>query len=81
MTVMDIDGKALKIGDSDLEDFEAAARRPLSTRIHYSFIHTFKPVLDECTYRSFESMAEYRRWCADNLPSWLGYGPGNPSER
>jgi len=57
-----------------LEEFEAAARRPLETRFRYSFIHTYKPVLDDATYRSFDSMEEYRRWCENNLPSWLGYG-------
>ena len=62
--------------ESDVEAFEAAARRPLQQRIHYSFIHTFKPVLDEASYRSFDSMAEYRAWCQEHLPSWLGYGPG-----
>ena len=64
------------VGDgSDIEAFEAAAGRTLQQRIHYSFIRTFKPVLDEAPYRSFDSMAEYRQWCAENLPSWLGYGP------
>ena len=56
-----------------LEEFEAAARRPLPLRWRYAFIHTYKPVLDDAEYRSFESTAEYRRWCAENLPSWLGY--------
>jgi hypothetical protein len=55
-------------------DFEAAARRPLKQRLRYSFIKTYKPVLDDAKYRSFESMAEYRDWCRKNLPSWLGYG-------
>jgi hypothetical protein len=58
-----------------LAEFEAAARRPLSTRLRYAFIHTYKPVLDDEPYRSFETMAEYRAWCAENLPAWLGYGP------
>ena len=57
------------------EEFEAAARRPLRQRFRYAFIHTYKPVLDDAPYRSFESTAEYRAWCAANLPSWLGYGP------
>lgn len=57
-----------------LAEFEAAARRPLETRMKYSFIRTYKPVLDDQTYRSFDSMEEYRRWCEDNLPDWLGYG-------
>jgi len=55
-------------------EFEAAARRPLAIRINYSFIHTYKPVLDDAPYRSFDTMEEYRRWCEENLPSWLGYG-------
>ncbi len=57
-----------------LQDFEAAARRPLRTRMRYAFIKTYKPVLDDAPYRSFDTMAEYRRWCEDNLPDWLGYG-------
>ena len=55
-------------------EFEAAARRPLKTRLRYAFIHTYKPVLDDAPYRSFDSMAEYRDWCARKLPAWLGYG-------
>lgn len=57
-----------------LEEFEAAARRPLALRMRYAFIRTYKPVLDDVPYRSFDSMEEYRRWCEENLPSWLGYG-------
>ncbi len=55
-------------------EFEAAARRPLEVRLRYAFIRTYKPVLDDVPYRSFESMADYRRWCNAELPSWLGYG-------
>ena len=57
-----------------LADFAAAARRPLAQRFRYSFVHTYKPVLDDARYRSFESMEDYRRWCQENLPDWLGYG-------
>jgi hypothetical protein len=55
-------------------DFEAAARRTLEQRMRYAFIHTYKPVLDDTRYRSFETMADYRRWCDEELPPWLGYG-------
>jgi len=48
-----------------LRDFEAAARRPLETH---------KPVLDDARFRSFRTMAAYRKWCEENLPGWLGYG-------
>ena len=58
-----------------IAEFEAAARRPLRSRLRYAFIHTYKPVLDDARYRSWGSMAEYRAWCAAELPSWLGYGP------
>lgn len=56
-----------------LAEFEAAARRPLPQRMRYAFIKTYKPVLDDAPYRSFETMEEYRRWCERELPSWLGY--------
>jgi hypothetical protein len=56
-----------------LAEFEAAARRPLPLRWRYAFIHTYKPVLDDAEYRSFDSIEQYRRWCNDNLPFWLGY--------
>ncbi len=57
-----------------IDDFEAAARRSLEERLRYAFIRTYKPVLDDEPYRSFHTMAEYRRWCERSLPSWLGYG-------
>ncbi|MCU0963222.1 MAG: hypothetical protein MUF48_24275 [Pirellulaceae bacterium] len=71
-------------GDSDaahsgiprewLDEFEAAARRPLETRFRYAFIRTYKPVLDDEPFRAFETTADYQRWCEENLPDWLGYG-------
>ncbi len=57
-----------------LAEFEAASRRPLRERFKYAFIKTYKPVLDDAGYRSFETMAEYREWCEKNLPDWLSYG-------
>jgi hypothetical protein len=55
-------------------EFEAAARRPLRQRMRYAFIHTYKPVLDDAPFRTFDTMEDYRRWCEENLPVWLGYG-------
>lgn len=57
-----------------LGEFEAAARRSLRTRFRYAFIRTYKPVLDDAEFRSFETTAAYRAWCEANLPDWLGYG-------
>jgi len=56
-------------------EFDAAARRSLRTRFRYAFLHTYKPVLDDAVYRSFDTTKAYREWCARNLPAWLGYGP------
>ncbi len=55
------------------EDFEAVAKRPFDQHIRNSFVHTYKPVLDDANFRSFNSMEEYRRWCKENLPDWLGF--------
>ena len=67
----------IEISDRDRatweEEFAAAARRPLEVRMRYSFIHTYKPVLDDADYRSFDSMEDYREWCETHLPTWLGY--------
>ena len=57
-----------------LEEFEAAARRPLKERFKYAFIKTYKPVMDDARSRAWNTTAEYRRWCEENLPDWLGYG-------
>lgn len=57
-----------------IEEFEAAARRPLATRFRYAFIRTYKPVLDDEPFRAFDTTADYRRWCEEHLPDWLGYG-------
>jgi catechol 2,3-dioxygenase-like lactoylglutathione lyase family enzyme len=57
-----------------LAEFEAASKRTLEERFRYSFIKTYKPVMDDAPYRSFDTMADYRKWCEENLPDWLGYG-------
>ena len=37
------------------------------------FFRTRKPILDDAPYRAFDSTADYRQWCNENLPMWLGY--------
>jgi hypothetical protein len=39
----------------------AGRRRQLELRMRYAFIRTYKPVLDDAPYRSFDSMEDYRR--------------------
>ena len=48
-------------------------QRPLRDRIRFGFYRSHKPVLDDAPFRSFETTAEYRKWCDENLPRYLGY--------
>ena len=66
--------RAAKMGiePEDLLDFEAARNQPLERRMAM-FFRTYKPVMDDTQFRSFNSTAEYRRWCNQKLPMWLGY--------
>ena len=54
---------AKNIAQEWLEEFEAAARRPLEVRLRYAFIKTYKPVMDDARFRAFDTMEDYRRWC------------------
>ena len=47
--------------------------RPLKLRIKYGFNRVYKPVLDDAPWCSFDSMVEYREWCENNLPEYLGF--------
>jgi hypothetical protein len=64
--------------DQSLEEFkkqcERSLRRSVEERMRYGFNYVYKPVLDDADWRSFDSMAEYRRWCREKLPEYLGYG-------
>ncbi len=48
-------------------------QRPLENRIKYGFCKMYKPVLDDAPWRVFKTMAEYRKWCEENLPDYLGF--------
>ena len=61
------------IDPQDLLDFEAGRKRTLEQRLKMGF-KTHKPVMDDSPWRTFRTMAEYRRWCNENLEWWLGYG-------
>ena len=65
MTDDALEDRVKRIPREWLAEFEAAARRPLEQRLRYAFVRT---------YRSFDTMEQYRRWCEGNLPDWLGYG-------
>lgn len=69
----------------ELEDFRLQCERNLARsveeRMRYGFCYVYKPVLDDADWRSFDSTAEYRRWCQDNLPIYLGYGAADSLQR
>jgi hypothetical protein len=75
--VRDLTVPNMNINKNQLEEwyreFDAAAKRSLRERMRYSFIYTYKPVLDDAPYRSFDTMEDYRKWCRENLPAYLGY--------
>ena len=56
------------------EQCERSLQRSIEDRMRYGFNYVYKPVLDDAEWRSFDSMEEYRRWCRENLPEYLGYG-------
>jgi hypothetical protein len=60
-----------------MDDFREQCRRQLARsiddRIRYGFFKSYKPILDDAPVRSFDSMAEYRKWADENLPRYLGY--------
>ncbi|HZT60567.1 MAG TPA: hypothetical protein VFA21_18325 [Pyrinomonadaceae bacterium] len=67
-----------------LKDFRRQCERNLARgveeRMRYGFNYVYKPVLDDARWRSFSSTAEYREWCRENLPAYLGYGPPDASQ-
>ena len=56
-----------------LAEFDAVSRRPLAQRWRYAFLKTYKPVLDDASFRAFDTMEDYRQWCEHTLPPWLEY--------
>lgn len=66
------------VKDPEEQAWREQCRRQLErnvlTRIKYGFCHVHKPVLDDAPMRAFATMAEYRGWCASELPAYLGYG-------
>ncbi len=83
-------GKELEFAvmTSDREAIEAQAfreqcrrqmARSLEARMKYGWCRVNRPVLDTPGTRIFSSTADYREWCARNLPAYLGFQPA-PAE-
>jgi hypothetical protein len=63
--------------DKGWEEFRDQCRRqmerPLALRIKYGFVRPLNQTQNESGCRVFETMADYRSWCENNLPAYLGY--------
>lgn len=63
--------------NDDLQDFREQCRRQLDRSLHdrikYGFNLVHKPVLDDAPFRVFASLPEYRAWCHQHLPKYLGF--------
>jgi hypothetical protein len=66
----------------ELEDFrrqcERQLRRPVADRIRFGFFRNPNPVRDAAVNRSFETMQEYRSFCAQSYPPHYGYTAAAP---
>lgn len=66
----------------ELEEFrrqcERQLRRPVAERIRFGFFRNPDPVRDASVNRSFASMREYRRFCAQSYPAHFGYARPTP---
>ena len=65
----------MKISENDAwrEQCRRGLDRDVMKRIKYGFCHVYKPVLDDAPFRAFDTMEDYRDWCEQNLPAYLGY--------
>lgn len=52
---------------------ERQLARSLDERIRFGFFRNPDPVRDRNLNRSFETMADYRRFCEMNYPDYFGY--------
>jgi len=68
-------GPGHKAGLDEAQALHHKAPRPRAQRIKYGFCQMHKPVLDDAEWRVFDTMAEYRAWCAASLPEYLGFKP------
>ena len=68
--------------DAEEQAFREQCRRQmdrsLEARMKYGFCRVYRPVLDDADVRVFDTMKEYRDWCAANLPAYLGFQPAPP---
>lgn len=54
-------------------DFKDGLLHTVKERIELGFIPMELPIINDAPYRIFNTMTEYRKWAAKELPKWLGY--------
>ena len=63
--------------DRGWEEFRDQCRRqmqrPIELRIKYGFCRRIESAPDRGSGRIFKTMTEYRAWCEENLPDYLGF--------
>lgn len=60
------------LNQEKINRFEISLQRSMKERIRNGYIKTYRPVLDDCTIRIFSTMVEYKKWCNEKLPKFLG---------
>lgn len=59
-----------------LLDFWDGLSRTIEERIEFGLVPLKLPVMDDASYRIFETMEEYRKWAERAMPPYLGYCSG-----
>ena len=75
MTAADLSNREAAEAQAFREQCRRQLARPLLARMKYGWCRVIRPVLDVPGTRTFSSTAEYREWCAANLPAYLGFQP------
>ena len=75
MNTCEIDERELAEDQAFREQCRRQIARPLEARMKYGFCRVHRPVLDTPGVRVFDTMEEYREWCARELPAYLGFQP------
>jgi len=65
----------IKVGRSFGTSAGVRCNVPLISASNMAFAECIKPVLDDAPWRAFKTLADYRAWCAANLPDYLGFKP------
>lgn len=66
--------ETLQVTDSDIAAIDHFLALSVRDRLRNAFIEVHRPGLDDGPpMRSWDTTADYRKWCEENLEPWLGY--------